>query len=113
MAKKVWKNKRIRRIRAKIQGTAARPRLTIFRSLQNIYAQIIDDAKGNTVVAFDSRQIKGGKSDLGTAEKVGAEIAKLAALKKIKEVVFDRRGYKYHGRVKALAEAARKGGLKF
>ena len=113
MGRNKQRKNRIRRVRAKISGTAKCPRLVVFRSLKGIYSQIIDDAKGITIVAVDSRKIKGGKNDLKTAEKIGMETAKLALAKKINEVVFDRHGYKYHGKVKALAEAARKGGLKF
>ena len=113
MKKDKLKKRRAARIRSKIFGTGLRPRLVVFRSLSGIYAQIVDDSKGNTIVAFDSRKVKEGKDNLKAAEIVGAEIAKLAIAKKIKEVVFDRHGYKYHGKVKALAEGARKEGLKF
>jgi large subunit ribosomal protein L18 len=118
MLKKVSKNKsRLRRhlrVRKKISGTDQRPRLNVFRSNGNIHAQIIDDATGTTLVATNSVTMKienGGNVE--AAKKVGAEIAKLAQAKKITEVVFDRGGYIYHGRVKALAESAREAGLKF
>jgi large subunit ribosomal protein L18 len=107
------RQKRARRVSAKIKGAVSRPRFSVFRSLNCMYAQIIDDAKGLTLVSFDSRKIKGGKNDIETAKKIGQEIAKLAASKKIEKVVFDRRGYKYHGRIKALAEGAREEGLQF
>lgn len=113
MKKNKLKQRRSARIRAKIFGTASRPRLSIFRSLQYIYVQLIDDEKRRTIASLDSRKIKGGKSNADTARKVGLEIAKIAIAKKIKKVVFDRHGYKYHGKVKALAEGAREGGLIF
>lgn len=103
---------RKRRIRAKVFGTAKRPRLAVFRSLKNIYVQIIDDEKGATLVAANLSEIK-GKNNLESAGKIGELIAKKCQEKKITEIVFDRSGYKYHGKVKALAEGARKGGLKF
>lgn len=101
------------RIRAKISGTATRPRLSVFKSLNNNYAQLIDDENG--VVLASSSDLK--SKDKGTktekAKKVGEELAKKATEKKITEAVFDRNGYKYHGRIKALADGAREGGLKF
>jgi large subunit ribosomal protein L18 len=103
---------RKRRIRSKISGSAQRPRLCVFRSLTRIEAQIIDDQKGVTLAHADSKKLK-AKNDAKGAEKVGKEIAKLAAVKKITTVVFDRGAYKYHGKVKALADGAREGGLKF
>ncbi len=102
------------RIRAKISGTAERPRLTIFRSNKQIYAQLIDDVAGRTLVSFSSCALEvaeGNKKDI--AAKVGAEIAKRAVAAQISTVVFDRNGYLYHGRVKALADAAREAGLNF
>lgn len=106
------------RIRLKIKGTSTRPRLCVFRSLNHIYAQVIDDTQGQTLVSTSTLdpEIKGqlnGKAKAGCAELVGAAIAQRALSKGIKQVVFDRGGYQYHGRVKALAEAARQGGLKF
>ncbi len=103
------------RVRGKISGTAECPRLNVFRSNSNIYAQLIDDVKGVTLVSASSvekdfGEAKGNKEE---ARKVGQLIAKRAADKKITEVVFDRGGYIYHGRVKELAEGAREGGLKF
>ncbi|OGI25851.1 MAG: 50S ribosomal protein L18 [Candidatus Moranbacteria bacterium RBG_13_45_13] len=105
--------KRIRRTRAKISGTASRPRLCVFRSLKYIYAQIIDDENGRVLASVDSRKIKKAKNNIETAGKLGEEIAKIAMEKKIKEVFFDKHGYKYHGKVKAVADGARKEGLKF
>lgn len=106
-----------RRIRAIVKGTAERPRLTVFRSNSEIYAQLIDDGSGKTLAAASSRQkeIAGQKSATKTdaAKLVGQSIAALANKAGIEEVVFDRNGYLYHGRVKTLADAAREGGLKF
>ncbi len=123
--KKEARERRHRRVRAKIKGTAERPRLSVFRSLKHIYAQLIDDTQGNTLVAANDLEIKKisqkiEKDDLDKfstkvrkAYLVGQLLAEKAIKKGIKKVVFDRGGYKYHGRVKALAEGARKGGLKF
>ena len=113
MSKLQLRKKRARRGRTKISGTALRPRLCVFRSLKYIYVQLVDDEKGKTIVALDSRKIKDGKNNIETARKIGTETAKIALAKKIKNIVFDRHGYKYHGKVKALAEGAREGGLKF
>ena len=106
------------RIRKKIQGTGERPRLNIFRSLNHIYAQIIDDVKGVTLVSASSldkeiRAVNKTGGNAAGAKSVGAEIAKRAKNKGIETVVYDRGGYNYHGRVKVLAEAAREAGLKF
>ena len=107
---------RHKRVRKNLSGTSARPRLNVFRSNANITAQIIDDEKGVTLVSASSlekeRNIKNG-GNIEAAKIIGAEIAKRAKKAKIKEVVFDRGGYLYHGRVKALAEAARENGLEF
>lgn len=118
MAKKLSKNQeRIRRharVRRKVSGTPERPRLSVYRSNGNITAQIIDDVNQTTLVSTGSIRMKlenGGNVEAAT--KVGAEIAKLAKDAGITEVVFDRGGYLYHGRVKALAEAAREAGLEF
>ena len=107
--------KRHNRVRGKISGTAERPRLCVFRSESNIYAQIIDDVAGNTLVAASSveKAFEGNGGNIEAAKKVGAMIAERALQKGIEEVVFDRGGYVYHGRVAALAEGAREGGLKF
>ena len=107
--------KRHKRVRAKISGTPERPRLNVFRSETNIYAQIIDDVKGVTLVAASSldKEFNGNGGNKEAARKVGEMIAKRAAEKGISQVVFDRGGYIFHGRVKELAEGAREGGLKF
>ena len=106
--------KRHNRVRGKISGTAERPRLSVFRSEKNIYAQIIDDVAGNTLVAASSVEKDFGPgSNKEAARKVGKLVAERAIAKGIEEVVFDRGGYIYHGRVQALAEGAREGGLKF
>lgn len=102
-----------KRIRNKISGTSEIPRLSVFRSLKHIHAQIIDDQAGHTLVAASSLEIKDGSGDASTANKVGQLIAEKAVKDGIKSVVFDRSGYIYHGRVKALAEGAREGGLEF
>ena len=120
MIKKVSRNEmrkvRHARIRENISGTSERPRLCVFRSNANIEAQIIDDVKGVTLVSASSLEkelnLKNG-GNIEAAKVIGTEIAKRAKKAKIKAVVFDRGGYLYHGRVKALAEAAREGGLKF
>ena len=106
------------RIRGKISGTPERPRLSVFRSGRHIYAQLVDDASGQTLAAAStlSRDLRGTlESDSKTeaAKKVGALIAKICLERKLARVVFDRNGYLYHGRVKALAEAAREAGLDF
>jgi large subunit ribosomal protein L18 len=107
--------KRHARVRAKITGTAARPRLDVFRSNSNIYAQLIDDVNGVTLVAAASNEkdFDGNGGNKEGARKVGQLVAARAAEKGITEVVFDRGGYIFHGRVKELAEGAREGGLKF
>ena len=115
-AKKSLRRDKIRfRIRMKLRGTAERPRLAVFRSNKDIYAQIIDDANGTTLVSASSREKgfkgKGKKAELSA--KVGKQLAEKALGAGITSVVFDRGGYLYHGRIKALAEGAREGGLKF
>ena len=112
---KAQRLKRHKRVRAKISGTPARPRLNVFRSLNHIYAQIIDDVNGNTLVAASSVEKDFGATggNCEAAKKVGQLVAERAIAKGIEEVVFDRGGYVYHGRVKALAEGAREGGLQF
>lgn len=107
--------KRHRRVRAKISGTAERPRLNVFRSSKHIYAQLIDDVNGVTLASASSmdKGFEGNGGNIEAARKVGAMIAKNAADKGITEVVFDRGGYLYHGRVKELADGARENGLKF
>jgi large subunit ribosomal protein L18 len=102
------------RIRQKMEGTAARPRLNVYRSLNHIYAQVVDDAKGETLLSASTVQakIKAG-GNVAAAKEVGKLVAERAIEKGIKRVVFDRGGYLYHGRVKALADAAREAGLEF
>ena len=113
--RKLERARRHARVRNKVSGTAERPRLCVYRSNTNLYAQIIDDVTGNTLVAASTldKEIKTKKSNIEAAKEVGALIAKRAAAKNIKTVVYDRGGYIYHGVVKALAEAAREGGLEF
>ncbi len=103
-----------RRIRKRVRGTVERPRLSVFRSLQHIYAQVIDDTRGHTLAAASSLEegVAGG-GNLAGARVVGRLVAERALAKGIRRVVFDRGGYLYHGRVKALAEAAREAGLEF
>ncbi len=105
------RKQRHKRVRAKISGTPQRPRISVFRSLKHTYAQLVDDSKGVTLVSANDYGVKKNKTE--SAFAVGEELAKKAKEKKISEVVFDRGGYLYHGRVKAVAEGARKGGLKF
>jgi large subunit ribosomal protein L18 len=112
------REKRKARIRRKLSGTAARPRLTVYKSLKHMYAQIVDDTAGKTLVSIStgSKALKGdvGEDDkTGAAKKVGAAIAKAALDKGITQVVFDRNGFDYHGRIAAVAAAAREAGLKF
>ena len=113
--RKLERARRHARVRTKVSGTAERPRLCVYRSNTNLYAQIIDDVAGNTLVAASTldKEVKTKKSNVEAAKEVGALIAKRAAAKNIKAVVYDRGGYIFHGVVKALAEAAREGGLEF
>lgn len=106
------RTQRHKRLRHKVSGTAARPRLAVFRSNTAVYAQLIDDVAGKTLAAADSRKEKNGTAT-EKAKVVGAEIAKKAGAVKVTEVVFDRGGFRYQGIVAALADAAREGGLKF
>ncbi len=106
------RNKIKARIRGRISGTAQRPRMTVFRSNKQIYVQLIDDLAGKTLVAASSKGIENG-TKIEIAAVVGQNIAKKALEAGITEVVFDRNGYLFHGRVKSLADAARQGGLKF
>ena len=112
-AKKVSKNRRRARIRRKIFGTAERPRLSVYRSNVYTYAQLIDDLKGHTLVAANSREVEEAENRTQAARKVGELIAKRAADVGVEAVVFDRGGNMYHGRVAALAEGVRAGGLEF
>jgi len=117
MIKKESKNlmriKRHKKIRQNLSGTNTTPRLCVFRSNTAIYAQLIDDVKGVTIVSSSSKELKAKNNNLEAAAAVGKDIAGKAVKAKIKKVVFDRGGYLYHGRVKALAEAARENGLEF
>jgi len=114
----VGRDRRKLRIRRKLSGTAGQPRLTVFRSSRHIYAQVIDDASGRTLAHAStlSKDLKGSLDEgnkTEAAKKVGALVAKICLSKNIERVVFDRNGYLYHGRISALANAARQGGLKF
>ena len=100
------------RIRRKLSGTGERPRLNVYRSLGHIYAQVIDDQKGETLVSASSIKLKTG-GNIAAAKEIGKAVAEAAVAKGVKKVVFDRGGYLYHGRVKALADAAREAGLEF
>jgi large subunit ribosomal protein L18 len=115
--KQLKKIKRAKRVRAKVIGTKTRPRLTIYRGLKHLYAQVIDDSRGKTLFAasdFDLSPAKRKKiKKMDLAKEVGLAIAKKAKDKKIDKVVFDRRGYKYHGIIKSFADGAREGGLEF
>ena len=113
--KNIQRRKRQKRVRAKIEGTPERPRLNVFRSGKHIYAQIIDDKSGVTLCSSSSleKDFEGSGSNKEAAGKVGKLVAERAVKSGIENVVFDRGGYIYHGRVKELAEAAREGGLKF
>ena len=115
---KAIKNIRHRRVRQKVTGTLSRPRLCVFRSLNHIHAQLIDDSKGQTLASMSTRdsQVRSKANGIEKSKKagmVGTLLAEKALNKGIKQAVFDRGGYRYHGRVKALAEAARKAGLEF
>ncbi len=118
MAKLTSRERRKFRIRNTISGTSERPRLSVFRSARHIYAQVVDDEKGATIAAActlsaDLRSTLGGDKKLDAAKKVGALIAKICLARNVEKIVFDRNGYLYHGRIKALADAARAAGLKF
>ena len=117
-SREILREKRHFRVRKNVKGITGRPRLCVHRSLSNIHAQIVDDVNGQTLVAASSlekdlRSGKGHKGNAETAKKVGELIGKKAVEKGIKQVVFDRGGYLYHGRVKALADGAREAGLEF
>jgi large subunit ribosomal protein L18 len=111
--------KRHTRVRKKIQGTAQRPRLSVYRSLQHMYAQLVNDDDGTAIVAVSTKskaladQLNATEGKIEAAKIIGAELARIAKEKNIETAVFDRGGYRYHGRVKAVAEGAREGGLKF
>lgn len=106
------RQRRKNRIRAKVKGTAKKPRMSVYRSMTQITVQLIDDESGKTLIQASTKEAK-SKSNSDGAKKLGELIAKKAKDKKISEIVFDRNAYAYHGRVKALADAAREGGLKF
>ncbi len=110
--KKEKRARRHNRIRAKVKGTSSVPRLNVFKSNTGIHAQIIDDVKGITLVSSSTKTMK-GKTAMEKSQQVGVDLAKKATIKKIKKVVFDRGGYIFTGKIKALAESAREGGLKF
>ena len=112
--KKVKRRLRIRQgIRQRISGTSDKPRLSVFKSNKGIYAQIIDDEKGHTIVAASSKELGNSGINMETAKEVGKKLAEKADASGVEAVVFDRGGYVYHGRIKALAEGAREGGLNF
>lgn len=104
--------RRKKRIRARVTGTSERPRMSVYRSLLSISVQIIDDTTGKTLVSGNTKSLK-AKPNKDGAKKLGAFVAEQAKAKKISSVVFDRNAYRYHGRIKELAEAAREGGLQF
>jgi large subunit ribosomal protein L18 len=110
--KRLHREKRHKRVRRKVSGTAERPRLSVYRSNVHIYAQLVDDDAGNTLAAADSREVGEAENRKEVARKVGELIANRATDAGIEAVVFDRGGNKYHGRIAALAEGARSGGLK-
>jgi large subunit ribosomal protein L18 len=115
---RVGRERRHARVRSKLSGTSSRPRLCVFRSLNHIYAQIIDDSMGHTLVSASSLDLEvggnaQGKTKRDKAQLVGSLLAERARGKGIEQVVFDRGGYQYHGRVKALAEATRQAGMRF
>jgi len=116
--KELSRQRRHHRIRKKVFGTAEKPRMSVYRSLNHIYAQIIDDTKGHTLVSASTldkelKDEKGNKGNVAMAKKVGSLIALRAIRAGIKKAAFDRGGYKYHGCIKAIADAAREGGLEF
>ena len=111
--RKAARLRRHRRVRVKVIGTAGRPRLSVYRSLQHVYAQLIDDEAGRTLAAASTAQLKTGKKNADAAAAVGRTIAERAKAAGVNSAVFDRGGFLYHGRVKALADAAREAGLEF
>ncbi|MGB3634816.1 MAG: 50S ribosomal protein L18 [Rubrobacteraceae bacterium] len=112
LEKRAHREKRRKRVRRRIYGTAERPRLSVYRSNVHIYAQLVDDDDGHTLVAADTREASDAENRVEAARKVGELVAERAKAADIEEVVFDRGGNRYHGRVAALAEGARSGGLK-
>ncbi len=118
IVKEEARQRRHKRLRKKVSGSGERPRLCIYKSLNHIYAQIIDDTKGNTLITASTldkelRNESGHKGNMAMAKRVGLLIASRAVPLGVKKIVFDRGGYKYHGRMKALADGAREGGLEF
>ncbi len=115
VSRAVTRERRHVRIRRTVKGTSERPRLAVFRTNKHLYAQLIDDSKGVTVASSSTldKDMKGTGDTVEGAKKIGAKIAEKAKAKKIENVVFDRGGFQYHGRIKALADAAREAGLKF
>jgi large subunit ribosomal protein L18 len=111
--RKVARARRHRRVRVKVAGSAQRPRLSVYRSLQHVYAQLIDDESGRTLAAASTLSLKAGKKDVDAAAAVGRSLAERAREAGVSAAVFDRGGFLYHGRVKALADAARETGLEF
>ncbi len=111
--RKAARAKRHRRVRVQVAGTPERPRLSVYRSLNHIYAQVIDDSTGRTLASASTVELKSGAGNATAASAVGKAIADKAGKAGVKQVVFDRGGFLYHGRVKALAEAAREAGLEF
>lgn len=112
-AKKNRKERRHNRVRSQVSGTASRPRLSVFRSLSHVYAQLVDDTTGMTLASVSSKELKSTENKTAQSLAVGKLLASKAKAANISSVVFDRGGNKYHGRVKALAEGAREGGLEF
>lgn len=111
--RKAARGKRHRRVRVRVTGTVEKPRLSVYRSLNHVYAQVIDDSTGRTLAAASTLEMKSGGHDAAAATAVGKAIAQKAAAAGVKSVVFDRGGFLYHGRIKALADAAREAGLEF
>jgi large subunit ribosomal protein L18 len=111
--RKQSRSRRHRRVRVHVAGTLQRPRLAVFRSLNHVYAQLIDDGAGNTVAAASTVELKTKGNGMSQAQEVGRAIAAKAKAKGVSQVVFDRGGFLYHGRIKALADAAREAGLEF
>lgn len=113
-ARRVSRFKKKMRVRKKVMGTVERPRMSVYKSMAHLYAQLIDDTAGRTLIACSTVEEKlAGKKNKEAAKKVGAELAKRALAKNISNVVFDRNGFRYHGKIKELADAAREAGLKF
>jgi len=112
-AKTIKRDRRRARIRSQVKGTSMRPRFSVFKSNKGMYLQLVDDSNSRTLISANSAEIKGSGEKTKVSFELGKLIAAKAAKKDIKSVVFDRGGYKYHGRIKAVADGAREGGLKF